>query len=126
MSHRETGAAFAAVLALCGCASPAIGPTIAVMPAPTKSFEVFRLDQRQCMEHATAQGDMVQAGMVQGGMAQEDMVEGGAANGANPARQARVSSQERYDIAYAQCMSSRGNRVPGFAPADPRPPPPAR
>jgi hypothetical protein len=32
--------------------------------------------------------------------------------------------QERYNFAYAQCMYSRGNQVPGFAPAGAPPPPP--
>jgi hypothetical protein len=27
-----------------------------------------------------------------------------------------MSLQQRYDLAYAQCMYARGNQVPGFAP----------
>lgn len=30
---------------------------------------------------------------------------------------ARPSAQERYDIAYQQCMFARGNQIPGVVPA---------
>jgi hypothetical protein len=32
-----------------------------------------------------------------------------------------MSVQQRYDVAYSQCMYSRGNQVPGYV----QPPPPA-
>jgi hypothetical protein len=35
----------------------------------------------------------------------------GSAIGANQAQAAGFSLQERYDVAYAQCMTSRGNSV---------------
>jgi hypothetical protein len=28
-----------------------------------------------------------------------------------------MSLQQRYDLAYAQCMYTRGNQVPGFMPS---------
>ena len=46
---------------------------------------------------------------------------GGTAVGAGPAQGAQASLQQRYNLAYAQCMYSRGNQVPGFAPAGARP-----
>jgi len=53
---------------------------------------------------------------------------GGTAVGASNAQHTQYSLQQRYDIAYQQCMYSRGNQVPGYAaapgPAYPAPPPP--
>ncbi len=54
---------------------------------------------------------------------------GGTAVGASNAQNTQMSLQQRYDIAYQQCMYSRGNQVPGYAapaPASayPAPPPP--
>ncbi len=37
---------------------------------------------------------------------------GGAALGANQSGQSQMSLQQRYDIAYAQCMKTRGDIVP--------------
>ncbi len=49
---------------------------------------------------------------------------GGTAVGASNAQQTQYSLQQRYDIAYEQCMYSRGNQVPGYAPGAGAPPPP--
>jgi len=53
---------------------------------------------------------------------------GGTAVGASNAQNTQYSLQQRYDIAYSQCMYSRGNQVPGFAAPGaapyPAPPPP--
>ena len=44
---------------------------------------------------------------------------------AGPANNAQGSLQQRYDVAYSQCMYAKGNQVPGFAaPGAPPPPPP--
>jgi uncharacterized protein YcfJ len=40
---------------------------------------------------------------------------GGTAVGASNAQNTHYSLQQRYDIAYQQCMYSRGNQVPGYA-----------
>jgi hypothetical protein len=43
----------------------------------------------------------------------------GSAVGANTAQQAGYSTQQRYDVAYLQCMYEKGDKVPvaaGFAP----------
>lgn len=38
-----------------------------------------------------------------------------------------MTIQQRYDVAFSQCMYSRGNQVPGFAPNVPlSAPPPGR
>jgi hypothetical protein len=49
---------------------------------------------------------------------------GGTAVGASNAQASGLSVQQRYDIAYSQCMYSRGNQVPGYAAAPPPPPGP--
>lgn len=48
----------------------------------------------------------------------------GTAVGAGQAERAQLSLQQRYDIAYQQCMYAKGNQVLGFQPAAPPPPPP--
>lgn len=48
----------------------------------------------------------------------------GAGIGASASGEERYTIQQQYDVAYAQCMYSRGNQVPGFTPANPAPPPP--
>jgi hypothetical protein len=53
---------------------------------------------------------------------------GGTAVGASNAQNTQYSLQQRYDIAYQQCMYSRGNQVPGYVAPGPAaygaPPPP--
>ena len=44
--------ALSCTLALVGCATQPMGPTVLVMPAPTKPFEVFQQDQAMCMQYA--------------------------------------------------------------------------
>jgi OmpA family protein len=50
---------------------------------------------------------------------------GGTAVGADRASEAQWSVQQRYDIAYMQCMYAKGNQVPVPAGSQ-RPPPPRR
>ena len=135
------------------CVSKPMGPTVAVMPAPTKPFAVFEDDQVICRNYADQQvaGGAEQANTQEVGTAAIGTVLGaglgaaagggrGAAVGAGtgavagtvvgsaPAARAQMSLQQRYDIAYSQCMYSRGNQVPGYtaAPTSPPPPPPPR
>ena len=59
----------------------------------------------------------------------------GSAGGASASNQTGMSLQQRYDIAYQQCMYAKGNQVPtlaqsaprptGFSAPPPPPPPPA-
>jgi hypothetical protein len=51
----------------------------------------------------------------------------GSAAGANAGQQSGYEAQRRYDMAYEQCMYSRGNSIPGVvrqAPSRRYPPPP--
>ena len=148
---RTTIPVFAIALALVGCVAQPMGPTIAVMPAPNKPFEVFVQDQAACREFAdgqiaggaqvannqalgtaaigTALGAGLSAAVGEGRGAAVGAGTGaiaGTAIGSGQSERAQLSLQQRYDNAYAECMYAKGNAVPGMAalPAPPPPPPP--
>ncbi len=133
---------FAAVVTgiLAGCASIPNGPSVAVMPAPGKSFDQFNEDDVVCKQFAekaigksvsdaeleselksiaagTALG--LAAGVLNGGHQSAGSgaaigMLGGATMGAGAAQISGMSAQRRYDIAYQQCMYAKGNQVPGM------------
>ena len=140
-----------ACLVLAGCAPMPVGPSVAVMPAPNKPFEVFVQDDQLCRgwaahsigqpgNDAAAQqlvGSAV-AGAVVGALlgaaigdhhsagagAAMGTVVGGSV-GANRAAAMSWNAQRAYDIAYQQCMYSKGNVVgPAYGPYRAAPPPP--
>jgi hypothetical protein len=146
---KQKSAALAVLAVLSGCAAPPLGPTVNVMPGPNKPFEVFAQDQAYCKQYASSQtagqaeaannqavggavlGTALGAGLgaaVGGGRGAAIGAASGAAvgtgYGANSSSYAQLSIQQQYDNAYAQCMYSRGDQVPGYAPAAPPPPPP--
>jgi hypothetical protein len=123
---------------LAGCASVPNGPSVAVMPAPGKSFDQFVAEDNMCRQFAqnsigtsssqaatdseiksiavgTAIGAL--AGAIGGGHqgagsgAAVGML-GGAAMGSDEARYSGHETQRRYDIAYEQCMYAKGNQLP--------------
>ena len=130
------------LLLLGACATQPTGPAVTVMPSPNKPFAVFQADQTMCKQHADSQvaGGALQANTQQilttaistvltgglgaaisgargAGIGAGIGALGGTAVGAGPAGRAQDSLQQRYDSAYAQCMYSRGNQVPGFTTA---------
>lgn len=138
-----------AALTLAGCAQTPMGPTVQVMPAPDKPFEVFQQDQATCEQYAQGQvagqaeranqqavgagviGTVLGAGLgaaVGRGRGAEVGAGAGAitgtAIGANSSNYAQMSIQQQYNAAYSQCMYSRGNQVPGFPAAGYGGPPP--
>jgi hypothetical protein len=134
------------VVFLSGCATMPIGPTVSVMPSPGKPFEVFMADDVVCREWAQYQiggtspsqtaNENLAAGAVVGTMVGAGLL-GGTSIGANEGAASGYQLQRRYDIAYQQCMYSKGNQIPGvvrrpapaYAPPPPSnysPPPPAR
>lgn len=146
-------AGLAAALALVACAAMPTGPTVSVMPAPYKPFELFKTDDEACRQYArerlqgaTEQAQANAAGTVAAGTvigaaagaaiggssrgAATGAVLGtavGASESAADADRSGYGLQRRYDIAYTQCMYARGNQVPGYAPvAVPPPPPPSK
>ena len=131
----------APVAMLCACSSEPMGPTIGVMPAQGKPFDVFQGDQALCKQFAgnEVQGGAQQANNRQVGTALVGTLLGaglgaaigggrgaaigagggalgGTAFGAVPSQGANNSLQERYNLAYSQCMFTRGNQVPGYQP----------
>ena len=140
-------ATMAALLA--GCATEPMGPTIPVMPGPNKSFEAFQADEQVCEQYASQRvagaaesanhtalgeallGTALGAGLgaaVGGGRGAAIGAASGAvvgtSVGANTSGWAQMSIQQRYDITYAQCMSSKGDQVPGPRHPHRYPPPP--
>lgn len=134
---------------LAGCASVPTGPTVAVMPAPGKPFEVFQTDDFVCRQYAASAAgttsNQASANNMAGSMALGTVV--GAAAGAlagghqgagvgaagglvvgtmagsGEGEYGRYDAQRRYNIAYMQCMYAKGNQVPGYARPAAVPPP---
>jgi hypothetical protein len=139
------------------CAQPPMGPQVSVMPGPNKPFAVFQEDDAVCKQFANGQtagqaqqannqavgtavvGTLLGAGLgaaIGGGqgaaIGAASGAVGGTALGAGASSNRQYGIQRQYDVAYSQCMYSRGNQVPGYAggPRQPRgpgyyPPPPA-
>jgi hypothetical protein len=103
------------VTAASACASTPRGPSVMVLPGASKRFEDFQADDGRCRQFAATQVEATKGG--------------------------DVGAQQRYDMAYTQCMYSAGNQIPvnrsqGFggtaagvppppAGTPPAPPPPA-
>ncbi len=130
-----------ATLVVAGCAVKPMGPTVQVMPAANKSFEKFQEDQAVCKQFADQQvagqaeqanNQALGAGLLGTGLG---AALGGALNGgggagvgaasgaiagttagAGNSQGAQLTIQQRYDIAYQQCMYAKGNQVPGYQP----------
>jgi hypothetical protein len=98
MNQRNVTIAIAALL-LGGCVEYPNAPTVAVMPAPNKPLEVFQGDETACRSYAFGQAK-----------ANNDY---------------QYGAQYRYNVAYMQCMYSRGNQVPGNYVQSNAPAPPA-
>ena len=154
MSRRTIrSAALLGVMLVAACASQPTAPTVRVLPAPNKPFEVFQEEDAYCRHYASTQvaGDADKANNDQlldtgigavGGAALGAMLGGGrgaavgagvgagggAVVGAGNGERKQLSAQQRYDYAYEQCMYSKGNQIPGAyyypQPAPPPPPPP--
>ncbi|MGA7595576.1 MAG: hypothetical protein WCA64_10315 [Gallionella sp.] len=130
-----------ALVVLAGCATQRpIGPTVSVMPAPGKPFDVFTVEDQQCRQYANqaigsasdqanygdfagsaAAGTAIGAvaGKLIGGDQGASVGAGmgflaGSSQGANQAEYSTRSAQWRYDNAYKQCMYAKGNQVPGY------------
>jgi hypothetical protein len=140
-------------LLLSGCAQTPLGPTVQVMPGPGKSFDAFTYDQAGCKQFAegavagqaqnantravgaAAIGTVLGAGLgaaIGGGRGAAIGAGSGAIAGTSlgmgSSANEQYGIQQQYDNAYAQCMYSKGNMVPGFGPmmvsAPPSPPVP--
>ena len=136
---------------LSACVSAPTGPTVAIMPREGKPFEVFQQDDQICRQFATnaikdtsdaalkegitsaaiAAALGVAAGAVIGGGSSAGVgtgagvgLLGGSAIGAMNASGKQNQAQVQYNIAYQQCMYSKGNQVPSYPTVAPTAPPP--
>jgi uncharacterized protein YcfJ len=139
--------AVSVVATLAGCASTPLGPTVAVMPGPGKSMESFQGDNAACKAYASQEvkgqadaanqhaiGTALLATVLTGGLgAATGAAFGNAGAGAavGAAAGAGVGSsmggesssndqfniQQQYNNAFSQCMYTKHDQVPGFAPA---------
>jgi hypothetical protein len=133
-------AAFAGISALVllgGCVTAPDGPTVPVMPAKGKPFAQFQNEDAECQDFAESRvagsakrandkavttaiiGTALGAGLgaaIGGGRGAAIGAASGAvvgtAVGTNDTRFRQDTLQGRYNLAYAQCMESHGNRVP--------------
>ncbi len=130
------------IISLTACVSAPTGPTVAVMPREGKPFDVFQLEDMQCRQFAAnAVKDTSDAALKEGatsavigaalGAAAGAVIQGGnhanvgtgagvgmlggAAMGAMNSAGKQNQAQLQYNIAYQQCMYSKGNQVPSYA-----------
>ena len=128
------------LLVLGACTTIPTGPSVMVLPGTGKSFDQFRADDADCQQYALSQiggatannaaitsgvesaavGTAVGAlaGAAMGGHQGAGAGAGvgllaGSAMGANAGQASGYALQRRYDIAYMQCMYSKGDSVPG-------------
>ena len=134
------------VVGLAGCAATPMGPTVQVMPGRGMSFDTFQYDMSLCRNFAENQvagqaqsannravatgaiTTLVGAGLgaaigaaagnagAGAAIGAATGLGGGALYGGRQSDMANYSLQQQYDNAYAQCMYSRGNQVPGWLP----------
>ncbi|MDB5986376.1 MAG: glycine zipper family protein [Nevskia sp.] len=137
---------------LSACVEMPYEPTVAVMPAPYKPFEVFQAEDQMCRGYAQQQIGGQQAGAAANNDTATGAVAGaaiGAASGAAIGQSGAAAGvgagigllagaavgndygnrsagylQYRYNLTYQQCMYSKGNQVPNFAPPASMSPPP--
>jgi len=128
------------MLGVSGCASIPTGPSVMVLPGAGQSFDQFRYDDAACQQFALAQvgGTTANDAAVESGVASAAVGTalgaaagaalgggaGGAAIGAGAgllagstvgtgyASSSRYATQQRYDVAYIQCMYAKGHQVP--------------
>jgi hypothetical protein len=123
-----------------------MGPTVQVMPGPGKSFEAFQYDQMACKQFAeqsvagqaqsannqavgaavlttalgaglgAATGSAWHAAGTGAAIGAGAGAATGAAIGSNMSSNAQMGIQGQYDNAFAQCMYSKGEMVPGYGP----------
>jgi len=129
----------AIILLLNACAVTPQGPSVMVLPGTAKSFEEFQADNYNCQQYALGQAGGItpnQAAVNKGlataaigtaiGAAAGAALNGGqgaavgsgiglatgSVIGASAANDYGDVSQERFDVAYIQCMYAKGHRVP--------------
>ena len=133
--------ALGAVMALSACAQTPMGSTVPVMPGPNTSLASFQNDQATCRQFAQqAVADQVQGANLRGlgtaalttalgaglggaigggrgaGIGAASGALGGAGLAAAGSSNTQGAIQAQFDNAFAACMFSLGNTVPGMGP----------
>jgi hypothetical protein len=157
---RFLAAGAVALLASACVTVPPSGPSVTVLPGSGKTFDQFRYDDSDCRQYASSQiggatAEQAQvdsgvrsavvgtaigtvAGALVGGRQGAAVGAGtglvvGSAAGAGAADVSARTLQQRYDMAYQQCMYAKGHQVPVAgrypprpysSPSTPPPPPP--
>jgi hypothetical protein len=151
MRVRSAIVAVSTLALLAGCATQPLGPTVPAMPGSGKSMQAFQQDDDYCQQYAAdrASGRVQQAndnqlrngvigaalgagigalaGNTKGALIGGGV--GGVLGSASGSGYDQAHIQRGYDIAYAQCMTARGNDVGGrprhrrWRDAPPPPPP---
>ena len=131
--------ALAGVMALSACAQTPMGSTVQVMPGPNTSLTSFQNDQATCRQFAQqAVADQVQGANLRGlgtaalttalgaglggaigggrgaGIGAASGALGGAGLAAVGSSNTQQSIQAQFDNAFAACIFSLGNTVPGM------------
>lgn len=128
-----------AILAITGCASLPNGPSVMVLPGTGLSFDQFRNDDAVCQQFATFQvgGTSANQAGVDSGVTSAAVgtalgaaagaaigggrgaaigagtgLVGGSIVGTGAASGSMYEVQQRFDVAYIQCMYAKGHRVP--------------
>lgn len=139
MSHSFRVFLTTAVVTVTGCASLPNGPSVMVLPGTGISFEQFRNDDAVCQQYAyfqvggtTANQSAINSGAtsaavgtaigaaagaaIGGGsgaaIGAGSGLAGGSIVGTGAASSSMYAEQQRYDIAYIQCMYAKGHQVP--------------
>ena len=135
------GLAAIAAAALAGCVTVPSGPSVMVLPGDGRSFDQFRYDEGDCRNYAYSQVGGATAGQAQADSVARSAILGtllgaavgvaigdsgraaatgagvglamGAAAGSGAAQNSAYGTQRRYDMAYQQCMYSKGHRIAG-------------
>src|SRR5271165_7004134 len=148
MKFRVIALITAATTTLSGCVTPPMGPTIPSNPGPNRPWAAYQQDEQVCQDYASQRvagqadaannravgsaliGAALGAGLgaaVRGGRGAGIGAASGAvvgtAVGSDQSARAQYSLQQRYNIAYGECMTSHGDSVQ-WAPGYPYPPPP--
>ena len=106
------------ILGLMACAvPPPTDPTLLALPPEGKDLVQFQQEDTSCRGYALQQigyGLPQQAAIGAAGGAGGTGAAAGSAIGVSYASTSAFVLQQRYDIAYAQCMAASGNSVQPF------------
>jgi hypothetical protein len=115
-------------IALCACAvAPPTGPAVVALPPAGKNLAQFQQEDITCRGYAQQQigygeprqavneGPTVSAAAGGSGTGEGGGSSAGSAMSAGNISASAAALQQRYDVAYAQCMAASGNSLQTFS-----------